>query len=116
MSSIGRGFDRMSSSIYPLLSRTGGIRPADRRRSRFALTPVEREEVSKGLERGLSLRSIARQLCRSPSTVSREVNRNGGVEQYWAVDANQAAWDRSRRPKPTPRACQVVCVLPTAVP
>ena len=48
MSSIGRSFDRESSSIYPLLSRTGGIRPADRRRSRFALTLVEREEISSG--------------------------------------------------------------------
>jgi IS30 family transposase len=105
MSSIGRGFDRESSSIYPLLSRTGGIRPAERRRSRFALTLVEREEVSRGLERGLSLRSIARQLCRSPSTVSREVKRHGGVEQYRAVDADQAAWARSCRPK----LCKLAC-------
>jgi IS30 family transposase len=105
MSSIGRGFDRESSSIYPLLSRTGGIRPADRRRSRFALTLVEREEISRGLERGLSLRSIARQLCRSASTISREVKRNGGCDTYRAVRSDQAAWDRGHRPKRCKLAC-----------
>ena len=62
MSSIGRLFDRNSSSIYPLLARTGGIRPPERRRSRLALTLAEREEVSRSLGAGLSLRSIARQL------------------------------------------------------
>lgn len=59
MSSIGRGFDRASSSIYPLLSRTGGIRPPDRKRSRLSLTFVEREEISRGLEGRMSLRCIA---------------------------------------------------------
>jgi len=78
MSSIGRRFDRNSSSIYPLLARTGGIRPAERRRSRLALTLAEREEVSRGLRAQLSLRAIARQLRRAPSTISREVSRNGG--------------------------------------
>ena len=105
MSSIGRSFDRESSSIYPLLSRTGGIRPADRRRSRFALTLVEREKISRGLERGLSLRSIARQLCRSASTISREVNRNGGCDTYRAIRSDQAAWDRAHRPKRCKLAC-----------
>ena len=65
MSSIGRGFDRDSSSIYPLLSRTGGIRPPARARSRLALTLVEREEISRGLESHLSLRCIAQRLQRS---------------------------------------------------
>ena len=64
MSSIGRGFERDSSSIYPLLSRTGGIRPPDRKRSRLSLTLVEREEISRGLEGRLSLRCIARGLQR----------------------------------------------------
>jgi len=80
MSSIGRGFDRGSSSIYPLLSRTGGIRPAQRKRSRLALTLAEREEISRGLQSRLSLRSIARQLRRSPSTISISISsrrRNG---------------------------------------
>ena len=64
MSSIGRVFDRESSSIYPLLLRNGGIRPAERRRSRLALSLVDREEISRGLEGGASLRSIARRLSR----------------------------------------------------
>ncbi len=99
MSSIGRGFDRNSSSIYPLLSRTGGIRPPERTRSRLALTLVEREEISRGLKSGLSMRDIARQLQRSPSIISREVKRNGGRKAYRAVHSDQAAWDRARRPK-----------------
>ncbi len=102
------GFDRESSSIHPILSRTGGIRPAERRRSRFALSLVEREEISRGLERGLSLRSIGRQLCRSASTISREVKRNGGCEAYRAVRSDQAAWDRADRPKPCKLACNPV--------
>jgi IS30 family transposase len=105
MSSIGRGFDRNSSSIYPLLSRTGGIRPPVRKRSRLALTLVEREEISRGLESRLSLRSIALRLRRSPSTVSREVNRNGGRDKYRAVWSDQAAWDRAHRPK----LCKLAC-------
>ncbi len=105
MSSIGRGFDRNSSSIYPLLSRTGGIRPPVRKRSRLALTLVEREEISRGLESRLSLRSIALRLRRSPSTVSREVKRNGGRDKYRAVRSDQAAWDRAHRPK----VCKLAC-------
>jgi hypothetical protein len=79
MSSIGRRFDRNSSSIYPVLARTGGIRPAVRRRSRLALTLAEREEISRGLRAELTLRAIARHLRRAPSTISREVTRNGCV-------------------------------------
>lgn len=105
MSSIGRGFDRESSSIYPLLSRTGGIRPPQRRRSRLALSLAEREEISRGLESRLSLRCIARLLQRSPSTISREVKRNGGARQYRAVQSDQSAWDRTLRPK----LCKLAC-------
>lgn len=78
MNSIGRGFDRSSSSIYPLLARSGGIRPPVRVMSRLALTLIDREEISRGLRPKTSLRSIARSLKRSASTISREVNRNGG--------------------------------------
>ena len=105
MSSIGRGFDRDSSSIYPLLSRTGGIRPPDRKRSRLSLTLSEREEISRGLEGRLSLRCIARRLQRAASTISREVKRNGGAQHYRAVQSDQAAWDRARRPK----LCKLAC-------
>lgn len=105
MSSIGRGFDRTSSSIYPLLSRTGGIRPPERKRSRLSLTLVEREEISRGLESRLSLRCIARRLQRSASTISREVRRNGGRDIYRAVRSDQAAWGRAHRPK----LCKLAC-------
>jgi IS30 family transposase len=113
MRSIGRLFDRGSSSIYPLLARTGGIRPPERRRSRLALTLAEREEVSRSLGAGFSLRSIARQLRRAPSTISREVQRNGGQLVYRATSADEAAWGRARRPKPCklanqPALCQTI--------
>ena len=110
MSSIGRLFDRNSSSIYPLLARTGGIRPPERRRSRFALTLAEREEISRGLRVQMSVRAIARQLWRAPSTISREVRRNGGCSGYRATRSDQAAWDRALRPKPCKLACrQALC-------
>ncbi len=99
MSSIGRVFDRESSSIYPLLSRTGGIRPPVRKRSRLALTLVEREIISRGIAASRSRRSIARELSRPASTVSREINRNGGYDEYRAADADHQAWARARRPK-----------------
>ena len=105
MSSIGRRFDRNSSSIYPLLARTGGIRPPERKRSRLALTLSEREEISRGLRAQLSLRSIARLLRRASSTISREVRRNGGRIGYRATRSDQAAWDRALRPKPCKLAC-----------
>ncbi|WP_171104091.1 IS30 family transposase [Ruegeria sp. HKCCD7255] len=113
MSSIGRLFDRNSSSIYPLLARTGGIRPPERRRSRLAMTLAEREEISRGLKAKLSFRSIARQLRRAPSTISREVRRNGGRRVYRAASADLAAWDRAKRPKPCklagqPQLCQTI--------
>ena len=106
MSSIGRMFDRNSSSIYPLLARTGGIRPPERRRSRLALTLAEREEISRGLRAQLSLRTIARQLRRAPSTISREVRRNGGRTGYRAARSDRAAWESARRPKPCKLACR----------
>ena len=110
MSSIGRRFDRNSSSIYPLLARTGGIRPPERRRSRFALRLAEREEISRGLRVQLSLRAIALQLKRAPSTISREVRRNGGRAGYRAAWSDQATWERARRPKPCKLACrQALC-------
>jgi len=108
MSSIGRGFERGSSSIYPLLSRAGGIRPPDRKRSRLSLTLVEREEISRGLKGCLSLRCIARHLQRSASTISREVKRNGGTDHYRAVPSDQTAWDRAHRPK----LCKLACNSP----
>jgi IS30 family transposase len=106
MSSIGRMFDRNSSSIYPLLSRTGGIRPPERKRSRLALRLSEREEISRGLRAQLSLRTIARQLRRAPSTISREVRHNGGRTGYRAARSDRAAWERALRPKSCKLACR----------
>ena len=99
LSSIARLFGRSHSSIQGILARTGGIRPAQRRRSQHALTLPEREEISRGLVAGQSLRSIATTLGRTPSTVSREINRNGGRRRYRANQAEQAAWHRAHRPK-----------------
>jgi IS30 family transposase len=100
LSSIGRMFNRASSSIYPLLARTGGIRPPARVRSRLALSLLEREEISRGLRGEMSLRSIARSLKRPASTISREVRRNGGTKVYRAASSDAATWDRAHRPKP----------------
>ena len=105
LNSIGRLFDRPSSSIFNMLAPTGGIRPPPRQRSCLALTLAEREEISRGLACRLSLRAIATQLGRSPSTISRELHRNGGATGYRAVKADQAAWDRARRPKRCKLAC-----------
>ena len=100
LTSIGRVFDRPSSSIFGQLAPTGGIRPPKRRRSRLALSLSEREEISRGVVAQLSFRTIAVQLGRSPSTISREIERNGGAADYRATHADQAAWDRAHRPKP----------------
>ena len=99
LNSIARHFDRHHSAIQGILSRTGGIRPAERGRSGLALTLAEREEISRGVVVGQSIRSIAASLGRAPSTVSREINRNGGRRRYRASKADQAAWDRAHRPK-----------------
>jgi IS30 family transposase len=111
--SIARSFDRHSSCIYGLLRPTGGIRPPERSRSRLALSLSEREEISRGIVANLSIRAIAEQLNRSPSTISREINRNGGYDHYRAALADQNAWDNALRPKHcklsmNPHLCQII--------
>ncbi len=96
---IAHLFDRNHSSIERILAETGGIRPAQRCRSRLALTLAEREEISRAMVAGHSIRSLATKLGRAPSTISREIKRNGGPGCYRASQADQAAWDRARRPK-----------------
>jgi IS30 family transposase len=96
---IGQLFNRHHSSVRGIFKRFGGMRPATRRRSARSLTLAEREEISRGIAAGLSLRSIALSLGRAPSTVSRELKRNGGRHGYRASQADDAAWDRARRPK-----------------
>ena len=96
---IAQLFDRNHSSVNRILAETGGIRPAQRRRSQLALTVAEREEISRALVAGQSIRSIAALLGRAPSTIGREIKRNGGPVCYRATEADQAAWDRAQRPK-----------------
>jgi IS30 family transposase len=96
---IARLFDRNHPSIGGILSRTGGIRPSPRRRSALALELSEREEISRGAMAGRSMRTMARALGRAPSTVSREIGRNGGWRAYRASEADASAWQRARRPK-----------------
>jgi IS30 family transposase len=99
LKAIGRAFGKPSSSIYFQVAPHGGIRPAPRRRSRLALTLLEREEISRGIAAARSTRSMARLLGHSPSTVSREIKRNGGYDCYRAALADEQAWVRARRPK-----------------
>ncbi len=88
-----------TGTVRAYLLRCGGIRPEPRRRAPGRLSLVEREEISRGLAAGLSIRAIAVAPGRSPSTISREVSRNGGVRRYRAARADQAAWARATRPK-----------------
>jgi IS30 family transposase len=96
---IAQLFDRNHSSIQRILALSGGIRPAPRKRSRLALTLAEREEISRSITVKDSVRAIAARLGRAPSTVSREIQRNGGYDSYRATHADQAAWNRALRPK-----------------
>jgi len=96
---IAQLFDRNHGAIQGILVKSGGIRPAQRRRSRLALTLAEREEISRAVVAGQSIRSIATSLGRAPSTISREIKRNGNQECYRASQVDQAAWDRTLRPK-----------------
>ena len=97
---IAQLFDRAHSSNQRKQAETGGIRQPERRRSRLALTLAEREQISRSIVAGDSIRSIASALGRAPSTVSREIQRNGGHRRYRASQADQAAWERAKRPKP----------------
>ena len=100
LNEIGRAFGIQGhSSIQHIFTKTGGIRPPERRRSPRSLSLSEREEISRGLVAGRSLRSIASDLGRAPSTISREIRRNRGRRHYRAHMADEAAWERARRPK-----------------
>jgi IS30 family transposase len=96
---IAKLFDRGGGSVGGILAQTGGIRPPERRRCATVLTLAEREEISRALMAGQSMRSIAARLGRAPSTISREIGRNGGQDGYRATLADQAAWERALRPK-----------------
>jgi IS30 family transposase len=97
---IGRALGKDHVVVQFVLARHGGIAPAPRRRSGRVLTLVEREDISRGIASGCSMRTIAQQVRRAPSTVSREVARHGGRAQYRASHADSQAWESARRPKP----------------
>ena len=98
---IAQALERKNKTgVYRILASTGGIVPAVRRRSAMALVLREREEISRGIATGRSMRQIAARLGRSPSTISREIRRHGGRSAYRATEADARAWDRGQRPKP----------------
>ena len=99
LQTIAQLFDRSHGSAWRIIGETGGIRPAIRKRREQSLSIEEREEISRGIAAGLSIRSIAAGLSRAPSTISREIRRNGGAKDYRAARADQVAWDRAKRPK-----------------
>src|SRR6266404_3824983 len=99
MHEIGRAYGWPHPTIRKLLLPRGGIAPIARRRSRLALTLAEREDISRGIASGSSIREIARGLSRATSTVSREIVRHGGRPAYRAHDADGQAWQSAWRPK-----------------
>lgn len=99
LSEIGRALGKHAASIHGVVAQQGGIVPMTRRRSRLALTLNEREEISRGVAADLSVREIAKTIGRSPSTVSRELDRNGGKNHYRAANADERAWKQAKRPK-----------------
>ncbi|RKH29757.1 IS30 family transposase [Corallococcus sp. CA041A] len=99
LSDIGRALGKAPASVFGYLAARGGIAPAARKRRPDALTEADREEISRGLSAGHSLRAIAERLGKAPSTLTREVARNGGRERYRAANAEARAWQKARRPK-----------------
>jgi len=98
-SDIARALERTKGAIHHVLAATGGIAPVARRRGPVALKLDEREEISRGVAAGRSIRCIAASLGRSPSTVSREVARHGGRSAYRATEADARTWEWALRPK-----------------
>jgi len=99
LSEIGRALGKHPGSVHGVVKSNGGFVPASRTRCGLVLTADEREEISRGLAQGLSLRQIAQGLGRAPSTVGREVTRHGGRGQYRAARADERAWANARRPQ-----------------
>ncbi len=100
LSDIARAFGKDPSSIHGVLASNGGIVPPPRRRAPVVLSLCEREEISRGMAAGASMRKVASGIMRAPSTVSREIARHGGRTRYRGGKADRRAWCRARRPKP----------------
>jgi len=109
LNEIGRSLGKDHVVIQLLLARHGGIAPAARRRSQRVLTLAEREDISRGIASGQSIRAITKRLQRAVSTVSREVARHGGRAQYRASEADSQAWESALRPKPCLLATTASC-------
>jgi IS30 family transposase len=99
LSEIGRQLGKHAASIFAVVRQHGGIVPLLRKRAAHALTLCEREEISRGIHAGESIRKIASKLGRAPSTVSRELARHGGQVRYRATHADAKAWDNAKRYK-----------------
>ena len=113
LSAIARALGRVLGTVHHVVGQRGGISPAPRRRAPCTLSSTDREEISRALAAGASLRAIARALRRAPSTISREVQRHGGRARYRAAQADARAWRAACRPKPCrlasrPRLCRLV--------
>ena len=99
LSDIGRALGKHAASVFGVVVAAGGITPPSRKRPESALSLREREEISLGLAKGQTVRAIATRLRRAPSTVSREIARNGGAKKYRAARADERAWAKAKRPK-----------------
>lgn len=96
---IGASLSRPSYSLHAVFRRSGGLVPRERNRSIRSLSLLEREEISRSIARGDSIRSVACCLGRAPSSISREIRRHGGFSDYRALEADASAWERAKRPK-----------------
>jgi hypothetical protein len=99
LTAIGQALSLAPASVFAMVRGAGGFSPPKRTRPERSLTREDQEEFTRGLATGDSLRAIASRIGRSPSTVSREVARNGGRSRYQAGDSDNAAWRRAQRPK-----------------
>jgi IS30 family transposase len=106
LTEIAEGLNRRAHTVLNVLRREGGFEPRTRLRATRSLQAAEREEISRGLAAGLSIREIAKRLGRVASTVSREIARNGGRSAYRAAEADERAWDRAHRPQRCLLACR----------
>lgn len=116
LSQIGRALGRHAATVYSVVLDSGGYSPHVPRRRASHLSFEEREQISRGVARGDSIRSMARMLGRSPSTVSREIQRHGGVQRYRAVRADKQAYRNACRPKQCllrrrKKLCRLVAML-----
>ncbi|MCB9609014.1 MAG: IS30 family transposase [Polyangiaceae bacterium] len=100
LSVIARAQGRKPATISGFLAAHGGVAPAAAVRGERGLSCADREGISRGLAAGDSMRAIARAISRPPSTVHREIARNGGRLAYRAARAEERAHAQRRRPKP----------------